>query len=93
LYGSHGQINPDEVFFVGSGLDVAEFVPACLALALFSFAPIRPLAKGRGGSSVVCLTRCGAFAAGELFGGCALGIACTPAQREPLGSEHERYDR
>jgi hypothetical protein len=71
LYGLAWPDQPNEVFSWAT-FDVAEFVPWILALALFSFAPIRPWLK----AAVAVLSlpySMLAFAAGEFFVGCALG--------------------
>jgi len=71
LYGLAWPDNPNEVY-TWAAFDVAEFVPWILALALFSFTSIRPWLK----AAVAVLSlpySMLAFAAGELFVGCALG--------------------
>ncbi len=63
--------HPNEVFS-WAAFDVAEFVPWILALALLSLTSIRPWLK----AAVAVLSlpySMLAFAAGELFVGCALG--------------------
>ena len=71
LYGLAWPDRPDEVFS-WAAFDVAEFIPWILALALFSFTSIRPWLK----AAVAVLSlpySMLAFAAGELFVGCAFG--------------------
>jgi hypothetical protein len=71
LYGLAWPDNPNEVY-TWAAFDVAEFVPWILALALLSLTSIRPWLK-----AVVAVLSLPysmlAFAAGELFVGCALG--------------------
>jgi len=71
LYGLAWPDHPDEVFSWAT-FDVAEFVPWILALALFSFTSVRPWLKAVVAVLSVPYSML-AFAAGELFVGCALG--------------------
>jgi hypothetical protein len=71
LYGLAWPDYPDEVFS-WAAVDVAEFVPWILGLALFSFTSIRPWLKAVVAVLSVPYSML-AFAAGELFVGCALG--------------------
>ena len=71
LYGLAWPGHPDEVFS-WAAFDVAEFVPWILALSLFSFTSIRPWLKAAVAVLSVPYSML-AFAAGELFVGCALG--------------------
>ncbi|TMH42060.1 MAG: hypothetical protein E6H56_06255 [Betaproteobacteria bacterium] len=71
LYGLAWPDRPDEVFS-WAVFDVAEFVPWILALALLSLTSIRPWLKAAVAVLSVPYSML-AFAAGELFVGCALG--------------------
>ena len=71
LYGLAWPDYPDEVFSWAT-FDVAEFVPWILGLALFSSTSIRPWLKAVVAVLSVPYSML-AFAAGELFVGCALG--------------------
>ncbi|TMH23935.1 MAG: hypothetical protein E6H61_04915 [Betaproteobacteria bacterium] len=71
LYGLAWPDHPNEVFS-WAAFDVAEFVPWILALALFSFTSIRPWLKAAVAVLSVPYAML-AFAAGELFVGCAFG--------------------
>jgi hypothetical protein len=71
LYGLAWPDYPDAVFS-WAAFDVAEFVPWILGLALFSFTSIRPWLKAVVAVLSVPYSML-AFAAGELFVGCALG--------------------
>ena len=71
LYGLAWPDHPNEVFS-WAAFDVAEFVPWILALALFSFTSVRPWLKAAVAVLSVPYSML-AFAAGELFIGCALG--------------------
>ena len=71
LYGLAWPHRPDEVFS-WAAFDVAEFVPWILALALFSFTPVRPWLKAVVAVLSVPYSML-AFSVGELFIGCALG--------------------
>jgi len=71
LYGLAWPDHPNEVFSWAT-FDVAEFVPWILGLAMFSFTSIRPWLKAVVAVLSVPYSML-AFAAGELFVGCALG--------------------
>jgi len=71
LYGLAWPDRPDEVFS-WTAFDVAEFVPWILTLALLPLASIRPWLKIALAVLSIPYSML-AFAAGELFIGCALG--------------------
>ena len=71
LYGLAWPDNPNEVY-TWAAFDVAEFVPWILALALLSLTSIRPWLKAVVAALSLPYSML-AFAAGELFVGCALG--------------------
>jgi len=76
--------SPDEVFSWQRSM-FAEFVPWILALALFSFAPIRPWLKARGGSSVVALLDAGVCCRGAVRRLCLGELPVTPRSARTFG--------